>query len=137
MAQQNVDVTQDFAKPVPAIFAELADHANLSKVFGIQVKRIRDGLPDVNGVGSVRRLGAPLLIEETVVALVPNESIDYEISKNGGPVRKHHGRLQFSSLANGGSRVQWLISFEALPGFGALLRAGLTLVLRRGLRRLR
>jgi hypothetical protein len=137
MAQQKVDVVQDFAQPVSVIFAELVDHQNLSKVFGIPVQRIRDGAPGVNGVGSIRRLGAPLWVEETVVALVPDQSIDYEISKNGGPVRNHHGRLQFSSLADGGSRVQWLISFDALPGVGALLRGVLTLALRRGLKRLR
>ena len=61
MTQHRIDVLQEFSKPVEEIFSYLSDHNNLSKVFGIPVKRIKDGDGEVNGVGSVRALGfAPL-----------------------------------------------------------------------------
>ena len=57
MSHQRIDVVQEFRKPVEEVFAYLADHNNLAKVFGIPVKRIRDGQGDVNGVGSTRSMG--------------------------------------------------------------------------------
>ena len=40
MAQQRIDVVQEFRQPVEEVFAYLADHNNLKKVFGIPVKRV-------------------------------------------------------------------------------------------------
>ena len=97
MSQQRIDVVQEFRKPVEEMYAFLSNHNNLTKVFGIPVKRVRDGMGDVNGVGSVRSMGfAPLAVEETVVGVVANQSIDYEISRGGGPLTNHHGRLTFT-----------------------------------------
>ena len=123
MARQKVVVVREFGRPVDAVFGDLADHNKLQKVFGIPCKRVRDGYGDVNGVGSVRRLGLkPLAVEETVVAVDPNVSIDYEITKGGGPIQNHHGRLDFSSTARG-SRVQWTIEFESpLPAVGPVVK---------------
>lgn len=137
MAKQKVVVVQDYNRPVEAVFADLADHNKLKKVFGIPVKRVRDGQGDVNGVGSTRRMGLfhPLAVDETVVALTPNASIDYEISKGGYPIRNHHGRLDFSRTGQG-SRVQWTIEFESLPVVGSVLKAVLTQALGIGLKRL-
>ena len=137
MAQQKVVVVREFSRPVEAIFAELADHNNLKKVFGIPVKRIQDGQGDVNGVGSTRRMGLfhPLAVDETVVAVSPNSSIDYVISKGGYPIRNHHGRLDFSATGKG-SRVQWVIEFDSLPGVGPVLKFVLGQALGVGLKRL-
>ncbi|MFN3586818.1 MAG: SRPBCC family protein [Moraxellaceae bacterium] len=137
MSQQRIDVVQDFRKPVEEVFAYLADHHNLQKVFGIPVKRVRNGQGDVNGVGSVRSMGfAPLAVEETVVGLVPNESIDYKITRGGGPLRNHHGRLTFTRTP-GGSRVQWTITFESpLPLVGPVVKTVLKQGLGMGLRKI-
>lgn len=137
MAQQRIDVMQEFGKPVEDVFAYLADHNNLTKVFGIPVKRVRNGQGDANGVGSVRSLGfAPLAVEETVVGMVPNQSIDYEITRGGGPVKNHHGRLTFTKTASG-SRVQWSITFESpLPLVGPVVRQVLKQGLTAGLRKI-
>ncbi|MFZ5723658.1 MAG: SRPBCC family protein [Pseudomonadota bacterium] len=136
MGQHRIEVLQEFQKPVEEVFSYLADHNNLSKVFGIPVKRIKDGDDDVNGVGSVRALGfAPLATEETVVDLVPNQSIDYVITKNGGPIMNHHGRLVFSKTARG-SRVEWIITFESLPVVGTAVAKVLELGVSRGLKKL-
>lgn len=137
MAQQRIDVVQEFRQPVEEVFAYLADHNNLRKVFGIPVKRVRDGMGDVNGVGSVRSLGfAPLAVEETVVGIVPNQSIDYEITRGGGPITNHHGRLSFTKTA-AGSRVQWSITFDSpLPLVGPVVRQVLKQGLTMGLRKI-
>lgn len=137
MAQQRIDVVQEFRQPVEEVFAYLADHNNLKKVFGIPVKRVRDGMGDVNGVGSVRSLGfAPLAVEETVVGIVPNQSIDYEITRGGGPITNHHGRLSFTKTA-AGSRVQWSITFDSpLPLVGPVVRQVLKQGLTMGLRKI-
>ncbi|MDR3419395.1 MAG: SRPBCC family protein [Nevskia sp.] len=137
MSQQKIEVVQDFSKPVGEVFAYLADHNNLRKVFGLPVRRVRDGADDVNGVGSVRRLGVgPLALEETVTALEPNRSIDYRISKGGGPVRNHRGKLEFSGSQRG-SRVAWTIQFDtALPLVGPIIKLVLSQGIRQGLKRI-
>lgn len=133
MAQQHIEVVQEFSKPVEEVFAYLADHNNLSKVFGIPVKRIKDGQGDVNGVGSVRALGfAPLATEETVVAVEPNELIEYTITKNGGPLQNHYGRMVFSRTARG-SRLEWTITFDSLPVLGTVVNKVLKTGITRGL----
>lgn len=138
MAHHQVLVSRAFDRPVEEIYAALADHEKLRKVFGIPVRRIRDGARgDVNGVGSVRRLGVgPLGIEETVTATTRNRSIRYKITKGGAPIRNHRGALAFASTADG-SRVQWRIDFDCpVPLAGTLVRLVLTQALTRGLRRI-
>jgi len=135
MARRRVRVVQEFKRPVRDVFAYLGNHKNLSVVFNIPVKRICDGAPDANGPGSVRTLGVPpLAVQETVREVVPNRSIDYEITKYGGPIRNHHGRLIFSETPEG-SRVEWLITFDAVAGLGHVVERILERGLARGLRR--
>lgn len=136
MAQQIIEITQEFSLPVERVFNALADHNNLSNVFGIPVKRIKDGFDDVNGVGSVRALGiGPIATQETVVDIEPNVSIDYEITKFGGPIQNHHGRIDFMQTGRG-SRVTWTITFDAFPVVGPVLNKVLTTAITRGLRKI-
>ena len=124
------------AKPVEVLFDELADHDRLRRVFGVPVRRIRDGEGEPNGVGSVRRLGVgPLGFEETVTAVEPHRSIEYRITRGAGPVRNHRGRLDFESVG-AGSRVTWTIDYDMLPIVGTALQAVLARVIKRGLRKL-
>jgi len=137
MAQHVIEIVQEFSMPVERVFNALADHNNLSNVFGIPVKRIQDGYDDVNGVGSVRALGiGPLATQETVVALEPNVSIDYEITKNGGPLQNHHGRIDFEPTSRG-SRVTWTIVFDSFPVIGPVTKKVLETAITRGLKKLR
>ncbi|WP_293002322.1 SRPBCC family protein [Nevskia sp.] len=135
---QHLEIVQDFSRPVADIFEALADHNRLSTVFGIPVSRIRDGKPGVNGIGSIRRIGVkPLAIEETVIALVANKSIDYKISRGGWPLKRHHGRLTFRALPNDRSQVTWHIEFDsALPLAGSVVKTVLGLAISRGLKKL-
>jgi hypothetical protein len=137
MARQKIEIVQDSGKSVAQLFAILSDHNRLREVFGIPVKRIRDGKSDLNGLGSVRRIGfpGPLGVEETVTGLHPDRSIDYRISKGGGPVRNHAGRMVFETMP-GGSRVIWTIEFDALPLLGTAIRLVLTTAIKGGLKRI-
>lgn len=137
MARQHIEITQEFDLPVERVFNALADHNNLSNVFGIPVKRIQDGHDDVNGVGSVRALGiGPLATQETIVAVEPNVSIDYEITKYGGPIMNHQGRIDFARTGRG-SRVTWSISFDSFPVVGPAIAKVLETAVGRGLKKIR
>jgi len=136
MAHHTVEVVHASARPVEELFAELADHARLRRVFGVPVWRIRDGDGEPNGVGSVRRMGVgPLRLEETVTAIEPHRSIEYRITRGGGPVKNHRGRLEFSSEGSG-SRVIWTIDYDSLPIVGSALQTALARIIKRGLRKL-
>ena len=138
MNPQRIVISRDFDIPVERLFNALADHNNLKNVFGIPVKRIKDGIDDVNGVGSVRALGlGPLATEETVVDVEPNVSIDYEITKNGGPLMNHHGRIDFSSRGGRGSSVTWTITFDSWPVVGTVVAKVLETAITRGLGKIR
>lgn len=134
----SVQIRHEFNKPVEEIFAALADHENLHKVFVLPVKRVKDGKPDVNGVGSVRKLGfGPLGIEETVTALAQNERINYQITKGGQPlISQHKGAVAFTATASG-CAVAWDIEFES-PNFviGNTLKFVLGQAIGMGLKRL-
>lgn len=137
MAHHTIEVEHTSGRPVAELFAELADHDRLRRVLGVPVRRIRDGEgAELNGVGSVRRLGVgPIGLEETVTAVEPQRSIEYRITRGAGPVRNHRGRLEFSSVGTG-SRVIWTIDYDTLPILGTVLHAVLARVLERGLGKL-
>lgn len=137
MPKQKVQVTQSFSAPVEAVFAALSDHNKLGPVLGVPVRRIKDGNDDPNGVGSIRTIGpGPIGTQETVVGFVPNERVDYVITKFGGPVRNHNGELRFKSTDNG-SEVTWNIHFDTFPSvIGGGVKSVLELALKAGLGRL-
>jgi hypothetical protein len=136
MAHHTVEVVHASTRPVHELFADLADHERLQRVFGVPVRRIRDGETEPNGVGSVRRMGVgPLRLEETVTAIEPQRSIEYRITRGAGPVRNHRGKLEFSNMGTG-SRVIWTIDYDSLPIVGAALRTVLARIIKRGLAKL-
>lgn len=138
MRQHTVEIEQSFNRPVEQIFAVVSDHNQLGRVLGVPVRRIHDGESEVNGVGSIRRVGfGPLALEESVTAMTENRSIDYRITRGGGPIRNHAGRLRFEPRDNGGSVLRWTIRFEsAWPLVGSLVAVVLDRGLRMGLTRL-
>lgn len=133
---QHIDLTHDFALPLERVFAYLARHENLGEVFGLRVRRVKEGATEPDGVGSVRELSAPGLpaFEETVTAFEQDRLIAYRISK-GSPLRGHAGRMEFSRLGSG-SRLHYTMQFGAVvPLLDVLVKAVLQNRIRSGLRK--
>ncbi len=125
---QRVLVERDFALPPERVFAYLAEHENLGRLFGAKIERKRDGTDGTrNGVGSVRalRVGPLPPFEETVTEVVPDELIRYRITK-GSPLRDHSGEMRFQPAPAGGTHLRYEISFRGVvPGIDRVIAPGL------------
>lgn len=129
-----VHETYDFDVPVERLYAHLSVHENLKPLLGLDVERISEGDTGPNGVGSVRKLSAKGLLpfEETVTEMIPNERIEYRVTK-GTPLRNHLGVMVFSSTGDGRSHLDYTITFDtAVPGLDRLIAVGVGRSLRRG-----
>jgi len=129
-----VHETFDFDAPVERTYAWFSEHPNLKTLFGIDVERIKEGDTDPNGVGAVRKLSLKGIMpfEETITEAIPNERIEYRITK-GTPLRNHLGVMVFSSTGDGRSHVDYTITFgAAVPGLDRAVAAGLSRSIRRG-----
>jgi uncharacterized protein YndB with AHSA1/START domain len=124
MQQQKVEIHQDFPKPVAKVFADLSDHENLGRIMGAPMTRLVDGQGDggKNGVGSVRRVGPPVVgFEETVISCETDRLIEYRVTK-GGPIKNHLGRMVFTETPTG-SHLHYVITFDSkIPFAGPAIR---------------
>lgn len=121
MPAHRVDLTHTVAAPVEAVFDFFSDHDKFGRLWPAKIRRIRTGEREANGVGSVReiRIG-PLRFEETIVSSRRPELLEYRISR-GGPLRNHHGRIEFHPCDTG-TRIVYTISFDArVPFTGGLI----------------
>jgi hypothetical protein len=131
-----VEIHQDVSFSVDKLFADLADHETLGRILGVRMMRVVDGNEGGrNGVGSVRRVGPPVLgCQETVITHKANELIEYKVTK-GGPIKHHLGRLMFSATP-GGSHLHYVITFDSkIPLLGPLIRSVLQNAATKGLAR--
>lgn len=116
---------QFFATPRPDVFAFFSDHAQLGRVLGVGMQRIREGGSAPNGEGSVRRVRAlPFMpsFEETITRYESPSLIEYRVTR-GGPIKNHLGRMEFSEEP-GGTRLNYTISFDPrIPFTGRLISA--------------
>lgn len=125
MPQQEVHIRETINAPVEKVFGFFADHEKFSHLFGSPCKRIKDGAGDVNGLGSVRRLGGngPLSFDETIVLFEPGRRIDYEVTR-GSPIKNHRGTIKFTAAGNR-TELDYVVRFDPkIPGTGGLI-AGL------------
>jgi uncharacterized protein YndB with AHSA1/START domain len=127
MRAHTVHVTYDFAKPPERVFAYLSEHENLGPLFGAQVKRLRDGDTDRNGVNSARELKVGPLppFVETVHEVEPDRRIVYRITK-GSPLKNHVGVMEFSPLPSGGTHFDYKIRIaSSIPGVAPIVKTQL------------
>lgn len=139
MSLQRIEIRKQFSASVDMLFSYLSVHKNLETIFApAKISRIKDGSDAPDGLGSVRRMRILIAppFEETVTAHVPNERIEYRITR-GSPLRNHMGVMRFAAMPAGGSELHYTIEFEGrLPLIGPLVRAGLERGIRRGLDKL-
>lgn len=129
-----VHVEYDFHAPPREVFDYLAEHENLSELFGAGIQRLKDGDSERNGVGSVRsvKIGPAPAVEETITGFEPCKLIEYRVTK-GGPLKNHVGILEFSELPGGGTHLDYRIRLSSnIPGLAPLLRLRLSAGLRKG-----
>lgn len=127
-----IHLTHTFASDPETVFAALSEHENLGPLFGARITRLRDGETSRNGVGSARllRVGPLPGFVETVTVAEPHRLIEYRITA-GGPLRRHRGVQRLEPVEGGGTRLEYLIEFDAvLPGLAPVVAA----VLRRSIR---
>jgi uncharacterized protein YndB with AHSA1/START domain len=135
MREHWVHVERDLSAPVDQVFSHLAEHENLAALFGAKITRLADGSPERNGVGSRRqlKLGPLPPFEETVTQFVPNEMIEYKITK-GSPLDGHVGTMRFSPTAGGGTHLDYKIRIASkIPLVGTIVTKNLTRDINKGL----
>lgn len=125
-----VHVTYDFTSPVERVFAFLAEHENLERIFpATKITRLSDGDDGTrNGPGSARslRIGPLPSFTETTTEVVPNEKIVYKITGGVTPLRDHVGIQVFSPTPSGGTHLDYRIRVASpLPGLAPVVRAAL------------
>lgn len=128
-------IERDLNAPVEQVFNHLAEHENLQDLFGAKVRRVRDGDTERNGVGSRRELkiGPLPSFDETVTQYVPNELIEYKITR-GTPLDGHVGTMRFSPAASGGTHFDYKIRFASkIPGVAAIVSKAVGANIRKGL----
>jgi uncharacterized protein YndB with AHSA1/START domain len=139
MSSQFIQMNVEFNAPVAEIFGTLSDHESMGTILNANVKRVKDGQGDVNGVGSIRRI-TPLPFagfEETVTAFEPNKLVEYTVTK-GSPIKNHLGRMVFSEH-DGKTKLHYTIQFEPkvpIPFSGLIIKTALEKVLLSGLHKL-
>jgi hypothetical protein len=139
MGKHRIEIRQSFAAPLTEIFSALTDHVSFGEIIGKDIVRIVDS-PDENknGVGSVRRIRSfPVpAFEETVVTYVPNELMEYVVSK-GSPIKNHRGRMVFAQEQSE-TRLDYTIEFEPKLPFillGSVLKQAISKPIRKGIER--
>ncbi|TNC82442.1 MAG: hypothetical protein C9356_03180 [Oleiphilus sp.] len=136
MAQQTINIVQEFNAPVEQVFEALSDHENFGRICGIKMKRIKDGEDALNGLGSVRKISIGPLpsFEETITDYEANALIEYKITQ-GSPIKNHVGTLRFSSQGES-TVLNYTIQLESkIPFTSGLIKGALENGLSKGLSR--
>lgn len=141
MAMQFVTLNRTFDVPVHILFAHMCQHEKVGKLFApSRFIHIQDGETTKYGVGSKRSIVTPLMpvFKEQVTAYIDNQLIEYKIVAGSAPVKAHLGRLVFTAIDGGHSRLDYTIQFKGrVPFTGGILRKFMQLSLGRSLRRLK
>ncbi|MGH8441292.1 MAG: SRPBCC family protein [Nevskiaceae bacterium] len=120
---QTITVTRTIPAAIEKVFDVLADHANYKSFPGVKESSlIREGKPDKNGVGAVRRISTgAVTFEEEITAYERPRRFDYLITKCTAPLEHEGGSLRFESVGNA-TKVTWTSVMRVkLPIIGGLL----------------
>jgi hypothetical protein len=139
MTIHEINIRQEFDAPIGQVWEAFNDHENFGKMFGQKIQRIVDS-PDktnINGIGSVRLIKAPMMpFEETVMRSEKPSCIEYKISR-GTPIDHHYGSMRFSSLDNGKrSAMEYTIKLGSkIPLLGLLVKTVLQKEMTKGIKK--
>ncbi len=130
-----VEVRRRFSATPQEVWDVYTDHAGWSAWARIAPsKLIREGAPDRNGTGAVRRLGpGPAAADEEVIDFEPPKRMTYTVIRGLLPIRNHLGEVTFEPDGDG-TLVVWRCRFEStLPLVGGLIQKVVTGIFRAAL----
>lgn len=133
-----IKIYQEFNAPAEEVWEAFSDHENFGRMMGMDVKRIKDSADpeNINGVGSVRRIGNGFLsFEETIRKSERPDIIEYQITK-GTPLHHHYGNMRFKYLPGGRSSIDYTIELGSkIPLLAGLLKIVLQKAIKSGLKK--
>lgn len=101
-------------RPIAHVWAVLADHEGMTSWGpGLKVTLDREGSPERNGLGAVRRISAPgpmPAIVEEVVAFEPGTKLGYR-AKAGVPFKNYGGEVVLTATA-AGTQIDYAINLD-------------------------
>lgn len=137
MKIHEIKLYQEFDAPIEQVWEAFNDHSTFGKMMGQKMLRIVDSSDpnNINGLGSVRALSLPMVpFEETIMKSEKPNLIEYKISK-GTPLHHHYGKMQFKSLPEGRSAINYTIELGSkIPLVGVIVKAALNKGIADGLR---
>ncbi|MGW4716298.1 SRPBCC family protein [Nocardia sp. NPDC004260] len=123
MASTTVDAA--IAAPREVVYRLFADRESISPYVPVQVKLVKPGLTEREGVGAQHLIGlGPVGVTEEITKLVPGERMEYKIVK-GAPVKRHVGIVTFADADNGTLVSYTMESDPSLPVPAKVLEFGL------------
>ncbi|WP_280259389.1 SRPBCC family protein [Nocardia abscessus] len=123
MASTTVDAV--IAAPREVVYRLFADRESISPYVPVQIKLVKPGLTEREGVGAQHLIGlGPVGVTEEITKLVPGERMEYKIVK-GAPVKRHVGIVTFTDADNGTLVSYTMESDPSLPVPAKVLEFGL------------
>lgn len=111
--------TREIAAPPETVFAVLTDHRRYTELTPLRKAELeREGTPDPNGTGAIRKLTAigPPMREEVIAFEAPTR-FSYTVL-SGLPVRDHVGTVELSAAGAGTKMVYAVRTQPTLPVVG-------------------
>jgi uncharacterized protein YndB with AHSA1/START domain len=119
----NFTITETSRAGIDAVFKTMTDHRSMSEWTPLRKSTLdREGTPDPNGVGAVRRLSlvGPPMVEEITEYEAPHRFAYKMLS--GLPVKDHVGRVELRE-ANGGTEISYTVtSTPTIPGAAVVMK---------------
>jgi len=120
-----IEVEEVIDIPLKNAFDMLTDHANYKLYPGIKgAQLLKSGKEDKNGVGAIREVKlSSATVQEEIVAFKRNTLLQYRII-SAKPVPIHHvlGKMDFSPVGPGKTKVKWVSEFAIqVPFIGQML----------------
>lgn len=104
--------TATVAAPIDKVWAVVADHEGMSEWGpGMTAEITQPGSPERNGLGAVRKIGAPgpaPAIVEQITVFEPNKHLQYK-ALSGVPLKNYFGDIELKQTA-GGTEITYKIS---------------------------
>jgi len=117
---RTVRVEKSISAPPEAVFEMLTDHAGYVRFRGVKsAERFRDGEPDPNGVGAMRRIGIPpVTFEEEITGFDRPHRMDYVIRKANFPFEHEGGSIEVTGDERS-AHVVWTSTFAVATRFAS------------------